>query len=205
MTAFRPVSLSSRFSAWLSAGCLVQLCSLTAVGSDLFQPDEFTAGRFHHQISQFSHSEQLRLPYEPAAPAPSGGWDRFMPLPDSLKCWKREIYPKNDTPGQDKIRVTLVVQFSKSRKKTLKQLELPADSTVLDLMKLAKRNKKIDFKFRGKGPTAFLSSIDGISNEGARGDNWIFRVNGKLGRKSCGVSKLADGDTVTWSFGKYKP
>lgn len=101
--------------------------------------------------------------------------------------------------------VSLEVQFGDGKKKRIEKIPFKADMTILDVMKYAKKNKKIDYKFRGKNETAFLLSIDGVKNKGARGDNWIFRVNKKLGRKSFGITKLNADDVVTWTFGKYKP
>jgi hypothetical protein len=77
--------------------------------------------------------------------------------------------------------------------------------TVLELMEYTKQKKKVTFTYRGNQSTAFLMSIDGVKNKGARGDNWIFRVNNNLGKKSFGVTKLKAGDEVTWTYGKYKP
>lgn len=56
----------------------------------------------------------------------------------------------------------------------------------------------------GQGESLFVKSIAGQANLGSAGDNWIYRVNGKLGDRSCAVYELEAGDTVVWSFGKYE-
>jgi hypothetical protein len=56
----------------------------------------------------------------------------------------------------------------------------------------------------GQGESLFVKSIAGQANLGSAGDNWIYRVNGKLGDCSCAVYELEAGDTVVWSFGKYE-
>ena len=75
----------------------------------------------------------------------------------------------------------------------------------MDVMSYAKKKKVVTFVHRGSKDTAFLTAIDGVKNLGAKGDNWIFRVNKKLGKKSFAITKLKMGDSVTWTFGKYKP
>ncbi|MBL8888738.1 MAG: DUF4430 domain-containing protein [Planctomycetaceae bacterium] len=56
----------------------------------------------------------------------------------------------------------------------------------------------------GQGESLFVKSIAGQANLGSAGDNWIYRVNGQLGDRSCGVYELQAGDEVVWSFGKYE-
>lgn len=87
----------------------------------------------------------------------------------------------------------------------VKKIQWKDGMTVLSLMTQLQKEKKISFKHRGKGITAFLTEIGGIKNAGSGGDNWIFRVNSKLGKKSFGVTKLSAGDKVNWTFGKYRP
>lgn len=87
----------------------------------------------------------------------------------------------------------------------LKDIEWKDGMTVLSLMTQMQKEKKLSFKHRGKGITAFLTEIGGVKNSGSGGDNWIFRVNSKLGKKSFGVTKLSAGDKVNWTFGKYRP
>ena len=35
-------------------------------------------------------------------------------------------------------------------------------------------------------------------------EDMLFRVNGKLGQRSCGIAELKSGDTVLWRFQKYE-
>lgn len=101
--------------------------------------------------------------------------------------------------------ITLEIQFGEKRSKKIEGIPFKKEMTILDVMNYAKEKEKLSFSYRGKKDTAFLTQIDDVKNKGSRGDNWIFRVNGKLGRKSFGVSELNKGDKVTWTFGKYKP
>lgn len=63
----------------------------------------------------------------------------------------------------------------------------------------------VKFESSGSGETAFVKAIDGVENEKAAGDNWTFKVNGKLGDRSSGVFELKPGDDVVWRFGAYAP
>ena len=102
--------------------------------------------------------------------------------------------------------VIVEIQFGDKREnKTIPEITFTDKMTVLDAMVIAKKSEKLKFSYRGKGATAFLTEIDGVKNQGSRGDNWIFRVNGKLGKKSFGATTVRAGDKITWTFGKYKP
>lgn len=100
--------------------------------------------------------------------------------------------------------VTLVVDFGDGFEKRYTRLPVGKDQTVLDMLVAASKHpRSLKFKSRGAKATAFVTEIDGVANEGA-GRNWVFRVNGKLGKRSCGVSKTSPGDVVTWRFERYK-
>lgn len=102
--------------------------------------------------------------------------------------------------------VEFTIRFNgKAKDIELKEIEWKDGMTVLSLMTQLQKEKKLSFKHRGKGITAFLTEIGGIKNSGSGGDNWIFRVNSKLGKKSFGVTKLSAGDKINWTFGKYRP
>lgn len=80
------------------------------------------------------------------------------------------------------------------------------DLSIADVMKkVAEAEKKFRYQARGRGDTFFVTEINGRKNEGARGRNWIFKVNGKLGNKSAGSFKIKAGDQVEWNFQKYQP
>jgi hypothetical protein len=46
-----------------------------------------------------------------------------------------------------------------------------------------------------------LTSINGVANEGAGGNNWTYEVNGRSGDRSYAVYELRAGDRVLWTFG----
>ena len=55
--------------------------------------------------------------------------------------------------------------------------------TVFEVLEaVAAKSDKFKFKHRGKGETCFITSLNGKSNEGVQGRNWIFHVNGEAWR-----------------------
>lgn len=102
-------------------------------------------------------------------------------------------------------KVTIEIDFGERAEKKTLTIPWKVGLNVLDAMNQAKQEKRLKFKYRGKGVSAFLTQIEGVKNQGAKGDNWIFRVNSKLANRSFGVILLKAGDQVNWSLGKYKP
>ena len=78
--------------------------------------------------------------------------------------------------------------------------------TVSDLLKhVAEANESFKYKSRGSGRTFFITEINGQKNEGARGRNWIYTVNGKRGNKSAGLFEIKAGDEIEWNLKRYRP
>ena len=101
--------------------------------------------------------------------------------------------------------VKLVIDYGDGVEKHFTQLSHKEGLTVLGATQLAgKHTRGVQAKVRGSGSIAFLTQIDDVSNEGGGGRNWVFRVNGKLGDRSCGIYELKPGDTVLWRFQKYE-
>ncbi len=77
--------------------------------------------------------------------------------------------------------------------------------TVAKAMSYAAAHRHgIQYEVRGQGATALLWQIDDLKNQGGTGLNWIYRVNGKLGKTSFAVAALEPGDVVLWKFDEYK-
>lgn len=73
--------------------------------------------------------------------------------------------------------------------------------TVEDMLYTAtQRGNAIKVGRQGSGAMSFLSSIDGIVNEGVGGRNWVYSVNGKTADRSFAVYELSAGDRVLWQF-----
>ena len=77
--------------------------------------------------------------------------------------------------------------------------------SVFQVLESAQEQGNLTFESTGRGETAFISAIGGVKNEGAAGDNWVFRVNQQLGDRGSGVFQVNSGDQLLWTFGKYTP
>ena len=107
-----------------------------------------------------------------------------------------------DTPKREIGTVDLAVDFGKDKKPLSIAVVCSEDSTVLSTLERAHNMKELELEFRGSGETAFVESINGVKNEGAGGNNWIYRVNGKTGDKSAGIYKVDPSDKISWQFGE---
>ena len=74
-------------------------------------------------------------------------------------------------------------------------------STVFSMLK---EMNAIRVESRGSGKNTFLIAIDDVENEGANGDNWIYRLNGEVGKVGAGEQKVVPGDEINWTFGDYE-
>jgi hypothetical protein len=97
--------------------------------------------------------------------------------------------------------IELTIDFGDGFQKRYTQLACQPDMTVLDALIAARRHPhETQFEYRGEGATAFVTSVDGVANRGIDGPNWVFLVNDKMARQSCGITKLKPGDAVLWRF-----
>lgn len=104
-----------------------------------------------------------------------------------------------------KAKIRLVIDYGDGVQKHFTRLPASEGATVLAAVEAAARHPRgIKFKIRGSGSTTFLTQIDDAENQGARGRNWTYRVNGKLGDRSCALQKLKAGDTILWKFEQYQ-
>jgi hypothetical protein len=101
--------------------------------------------------------------------------------------------------------VKLSVDYGDGVQKHFLSITWQRGMTVLDVMRAADRHPRgIGFQYRGKRATALLTAIDDVQNEGGRGRNWIYRVNGKLADRSFAIYELQSGDKVLWKFDVYR-
>jgi hypothetical protein len=120
-------------------------------------------------------------------PAISSGCDSSKELPAELQ---RDIGT-----------VTLEIDFGDQKPSKSIDVVCSPDSTVLLSLERAQQMNKLKFKVTGSGETAFLDSIDDVSNEVDQGKYWTYRVNDSLGDKSAGVFAVKPADKITWTFG----
>ncbi len=100
--------------------------------------------------------------------------------------------------------VRLVVDYGDGVEKHFTAIPWKPKMTVFDVLQAAARHRRgIRVRHRGSGETTFVLEIDGLKNEGRSGRNWVYRVDGKLGDRSCGVYRVKAGQTVLWTFATY--
>ena len=80
---------------------------------------------------------------------------------------------------------------------------LEKDQTAFAALENFARQKELKVDFKGQGETLFVMGIGEVTNQGAGGINWTYRINGELGDRSSGIFSLKPGDKVLWIFGKY--
>jgi hypothetical protein len=125
----------------------------------------------------------------------------------AVSTWMIAGCAKSGTPVGDNAVITgsvqLEIDFRSEREKLSIKVPCASESTVLSVLQQAQKSGDLTFVFRGQGESAFVNSIDDVENQAAKGDNWVFRVNGELGDRSCGAFSVKPDDHVLWVFGKY--
>lgn len=109
--------------------------------------------------------------------------------------------PASASPQSAREKVTLGIDFGGGR---LKNFDAGAWHDGITVAELMKRAPGLNIVQRGSGESAFLTSIDGVENQGDAGHNWTYAVNGKSADRSFEVYKLQPGDQVLWTFGPRK-
>ena len=99
--------------------------------------------------------------------------------------------------------VELILEFPTEASNHNLHRPLVADMTVLELMEAARSDGQLEFVATGTGVAAFVVSIDGVTNQGGAGKNWIFYVNGLESNQGCGSVVVNPGDVIRWKFGEY--
>jgi hypothetical protein len=114
-----------------------------------------------------------------------------------------EVRDAPSPPASPKTKqVRLAVDYGDGVKKEFYAIPWRQEMTILDAMEFAQKHPRgIKFRMRGRTATAFLTTIDDVSNQGGGAANWTYRVNGQLGDRSFAVYQLGPEDAVVWRFG----
>lgn len=110
--------------------------------------------------------------------------------------------PPADTVDQSGT-VELSLEFNGRAEDRTLEVEWKPGDTVYSVMIRARDAGRLTFAAAGAGETVFVKAIADVENEGAGGDNWVFRINDQLGNSSCGVVTVAANDRITWRLGSY--
>ncbi len=101
--------------------------------------------------------------------------------------------------------VCLTIDYGDGAQKRYPEVPHEARMTVATALRYAKAHPRgIDYQLQGQGATSLLKQIDDVKNQGGSGRNWIYRINGKLGKTSFALAPLQPGDVVLWKFDEYQ-
>jgi hypothetical protein len=99
--------------------------------------------------------------------------------------------------------VRLVIDYGDGVVKIFDRLSWSKGNTVLDVLNGAKASAHgIAFNYTGSGTSAFLTEIDGMTNQGggSAAKNWQYWVNTTYPDRSFAVFEVQAADTVFWRF-----
>ena len=123
-------------------------------------------------------------------------WSRVHSLHEETSDKKiDQSAPITNSVPQEK--VTLSIDFGDSRQKNFDAIPWRSGMTVADAMKAA---LGVTVAHKGSGQSTFVTAIDGIENQGADGQNWMYKINGKIADRSFAVYELKPGDRILWTF-----
>lgn len=108
--------------------------------------------------------------------------------------WKPASRPEGRT-------FSLTIDFGNGAERRFAALRWRDGLTVLEALQAAADFRPgITFTLKGKGETAFLSSLEGLKNSGAGGGNWIYEINGEMAQRGMAVQTLNPGDALLWRY-----
>ncbi len=119
---------------------------------------------------------------------------------------EKEFQSNAAKPGSSTVTgtVRLEIQFNAQRNNIDLEVPCDSDSTVYTVLVRAQTQGDLEFESTGrKAGEIMVTSIESVKNLASAGDNWVYRVNGKLGDKSSGLYPVSPGDQVLWVFGQY--
>ena len=124
-------------------------------------------------------------------------WNTNPPVTGQLSPatpWTPAPQPTGET-------VSLEIDFGNGAKKSYADLPWQPEMTVADALSAARDFQPgLQFEQIGTGESGFLNSLEGLTNEGASGRNWIYEVDGQHAHVGFCVEKLQSGSRVLWKF-----
>ena len=127
-----------------------------------------------------------RPPQSAEPPAQSDGWT-----------------PSAPATGQT---VQLEIDFGNGSQRVYSALPWHEGMTVAEVLQEAHDFRPgIEFTQKGEGSGGFLTSLEGVKNEGTDGCNWLYEVAGNPGTQSFCVQTVGEGEQVLWRFAAKSP
>jgi hypothetical protein len=102
-------------------------------------------------------------------------------------------------PANGEIKVKLIINDGKSQKTYDKNL--PAGSTVLDLLEQSSQTKKFSLSYRQSQLGVFIEEIAGVKNDNRANKFWLYKVNGKLANVGASSYLMKNNDAIEWYYG----
>ncbi|QDT70878.1 hypothetical protein I41_00310 [Lacipirellula limnantheis] len=97
--------------------------------------------------------------------------------------------------------VALEIDFGNGARREYAALPYRDGMTVGDALRLARDfGPGLAFASQGEGKMSFLTSLDGVANQGPGGRCWLYEIDGKPGDVSYEVQPLVAGQRVLWRF-----
>ena len=97
--------------------------------------------------------------------------------------------------------VSLTIDFGNGARRVFESLPYSPGMTLGQLMQqTGSFRPPVVFTQAGEGKMSFLTSLEGVANEGAGGRSWLYSVDGRHGEVSFAVQSLAPGSAVLWEF-----
>ena len=99
--------------------------------------------------------------------------------------------------AEAKVTVSVAMPEGAAASSESAEVSIPAEGTVYDALVATGWDVQAEDGDYGK----YVTSINGIAN-GSEGEmsGWVFTVNSEQVTEGCDACKLADGDTVEWTF-----
>jgi hypothetical protein len=97
--------------------------------------------------------------------------------------------------------VALEIDFGNGARREYAALPYRDGMTVGDALRLARDfGPGLAFTHQGEGELSFLTSLDGVANQGVGGRFWLYQVDGERADVSYEVQPLRAGQRVLWQF-----
>lgn len=97
--------------------------------------------------------------------------------------------------------VALEIDFGNGARREYAALPYRDGMTVGDALRQARDfGPGLPFTHQGEGELSFLTSLDGVTNQGPGGRFWLYQVDGQRADVSYEVQPLAAGERVLWQF-----
>lgn len=119
-------------------------------------------------------------------------------------CGSDVAAPRNDVDvdeSKDGADGSVTMSFDFDGERENLELEFVPYATAFEIMNGARKGGELEFESTGP-PMPFVTSIEGVENEGAGGRNWQYWINGEYATVGIGEYEPEAGDEIEWRFAK---